>query len=112
MFNKIVLELKRCRQNVCNVFWRGNITYTGAGHSDLSKAPDTEVQLFVNTLIATFEVGVSDPSIGLYETPDASKKPITSLIIPYDGTVTKPDSTDNTAYDSSILRDLISFKFI
>lgn len=82
----------------------GNITYTGAGHRDLTDADLNEVELFINTLIAAYSTGVSDPSVGFYNSPDINEKPITSLIVPYDGNVTNPDKGSGNKFDSSILR--------
>lgn len=82
----------------------GNITYTGAGHRDLTNADLNEVELFINTLIAAYSTGVSDPSVGFYNSPDINEKPITSLIVPYDGNVTNPDKGSGNKFDSSILR--------
>lgn len=82
----------------------GNITYTGAGHKNLTSAGLDEVELFINTLIAAYETGVSNPSIGFYNSPDVNEKPITSVIVPYDGNVTNPDKGSVNKFDSSILK--------
>lgn len=74
----------------------GNITYTGAGHAALSYAGKDEVQLFVNTLLAAFEVGVSAPSASFYETTDINAKPISTIVVPYDGIVTKSNTPDSS----------------
>lgn len=82
----------------------GNITYTGAGHKNLTDAGLDEVELFINTLIAAYSTGVSNPSLGFYNSPDVNDKPITSVIVPYDGNVTNPDKGSGNKFDSSILR--------
>ena len=83
------------------IYNKGNITYTGAGHSSLENASETEAQLFVNTLFASFTASYTEPSVGFFETPNPNAAAITSISIPYDKNVTNPDGT--TAIDSSIL---------
>ena len=83
------------------IYNKGNITYTGAGHSDMTKATETEAQLFINTLFAAYNAATTHPAVRFYEeAPDALATPISSVAIPYDKNVTK----DN-AIDSSILKD-------
>lgn len=83
------------------IYNKGNITYTGAGHSSLENASETEAQLFVNTLFASFTASYTEPSVGFFETADPNATAITSVSIPYDKNVTNPDGT--TTIDSSIL---------
>lgn len=90
------------------IYNSGNVTYTGAGHSVMSGASPQEAQLFVNTLLATFEVSNNLPTIGIYESADINAKPINSIVVPYDGNVTKSaqngaSTVNQTAYDSSVL---------
>lgn len=82
----------------------GNVTYTGAGHKNLSDCGLDEVELFINTLIAAYQTGVSNPSVGFFETPDVNEKPITSVVVPYDGNVTNPKKGSGNKFDSSILK--------
>lgn len=97
------------------IYSDGNITYTGAGHQDMQYAGDQEVQLFVNTLLAAFQVESTAPSAGWYDKTDVDATPITSLVIPYDGNITKPKKSDDPA-DSSILKndktDEYLYKFV
>ena len=82
----------------------GNITYTGAGHKNLTDAKLDEVELFINTLIAAYETGISNPSVEFYNSTDINDKPITSVVVPYDGNVTDPDKGSENKFDSSILK--------
>ncbi len=86
------------------IYNKGNITYTGAGHSNMeSGSSEVEAQLFINTLFAAFNAGKTSPSAGFYENaPDPDDMPISTLAIPYDENVT----AGNT-YDSSILKDAL-----
>lgn len=43
------------------IYNKGNITYSGVGHSTISN--DMEVQLFVNTIIAAYKAGYKQPTI-------------------------------------------------
>lgn len=81
----------------------GNVTYTGAGHQSMSSTDVTEIQLFVNTLLAAFEVGNQSPVAGFYESVDTNAKPVSCIAVPYDGNVTKPKNT--TDKDSSIIEE-------
>lgn len=82
----------------------GNVTYTGAGHSSMDNTDVTEIQLFVNTLLAAFEVGNQSPTTGFYESIDPNAKPVSCIAVPYDGNVTKPSSETTTDVDSSIIK--------
>ncbi len=50
------------------IYSKGNITYTGAGHSTVNE--DTEIKLFINTVVAAIKVGSSKPVV---EYTNASK---------------------------------------
>ncbi|MBR5361281.1 MAG: DUF5057 domain-containing protein, partial [Lachnospiraceae bacterium] len=85
------------------IYNRGNITYTGAGHSSLTdaNASEYEAQLFINTLFAAYKSKYVSPTAGIYDSPAVDAKKVNSLPIPYDGNVTRlPGATD-----SSILKD-------
>ena len=57
----------------------GNVTYSGAGHSRPSK--DAEIKLFVNTMIAAYNAGVTAPSVNF---KDKSGSKIQSVYMLYD----------------------------
>ena len=83
------------------IYNKGNITYTGAGHSDLSVASESEAQLFINTLFAAFSVSYTEPGIGFFESANANAKAINSVAIPYDKNVVEDSSVmkkDETTY--------------
>lgn len=92
------------------IYNKGNITYTGAGHSSdfNTTSTDAEAQLFVNTLMASFTAKYTAPSIGFFDKADMNASPITSIAIPYDKNVTKPVDPNNPnankdVVDSSVL---------
>lgn len=82
------------------IYNKGNITYTGAGHSDMTKGSEEEVQLFVNTLMAAFSVNYTKPAVGFFESAKVNAPEIKSVAIPYDKNVVENSSvvkkTDTT----------------
>ncbi len=84
------------------IYNKGNITYTGAGHGDMTGGTEKEAQLFINTLFAAYSATNVEPSVDFFEeAPDANDTPINSITVPYDENVTKSNT-----YDSSVLKDV------
>ena len=77
----------------------GNVTYMGLGGYG-SSVTAGEAQLFVNTLLAAYEAGFSDPIVNYYETPDVNDGKLESIAVPYDGNI-----TGQNQFDSSIIYD-------
>ena len=84
------------------VYNKGSVTYLGIGSASLASGSDAEMQLFVNTLCASFSSSLTKPAIGFFETTDTNAEPVTGISIPYDKNVTNPDDSA-TVIDSSIL---------
>lgn len=61
------------------IYTMGNVTYSGAGHSKPSK--ESEIKLFVNTMIAAYNAGVTAPSVSF---KDKSGSKIQSVYMLYD----------------------------
>ena len=61
------------------IYTMGNVTYSGAGHSRPTK--DAEIKLFVNTMIAAYNAGVTAPSVRF---KDKSGSKIQSVYMLYD----------------------------
>ena len=61
------------------IYTMGNVTYSGAGHSKPSK--ESEIKLFVNTMIAAYNAGVTAPSVRF---KDKSGSKIQSVYMLYD----------------------------
>ena len=80
------------------IYNKGNITYTGAGHSNMETgSSQVEAQLFINTLFAAYSSAHVKPSVEIFETvPQANESPINSIAIPYD---------ENIVEDASVLKD-------
>lgn len=77
----------------------GNVTYMGLGGYG-SSVTAGEAQLFVNTLLAAYEAGFTDPIVNYYETPDVNDGKLDSIAVPYDGNI-----TGRNQFDSSIIYD-------
>lgn len=84
------------------VYNKGSVTYLGIGTASLASGSDAEMQLFVNTLCASFNASLTKPAIGFFETTDTNAAPITGISIPYDKNVTNPNDSA-AVIDSSIL---------
>jgi hypothetical protein len=95
------------------IYNRGNISYSGVGHSAVKDCTTPEVQLFINTMIMAYNSGVKAASISI--TDDTFAKELTTDKIPYDayaqdmandseaiaaGSESGENSTSNTASDS------------
>ena len=61
------------------IYTMGNVTYSGAGHSTPSK--ESEIKLFVNTMIAAYNAGVTAPSVSF---KDKSGSKLQSVYMLYD----------------------------
>ena len=61
------------------IYTMGNVTYSGAGHSKPSK--ESEIKLFINTMIAAYNAGVTAPSVSF---KDKSGSKIQSVYMLYD----------------------------
>ena len=64
------------------IYNRGNISYSGVGHSAVKDCTTPEVQLFINTMIMAYNSGVKAASISI--TDDTFAKELTTDKIPYD----------------------------
>ncbi|MBR4760264.1 MAG: DUF5057 domain-containing protein [Lachnospiraceae bacterium] len=92
------------------IYNKGNVTYTGAGHSSVTAGSEYEAQLFVNTLFAAYKSKFIRPRVGFYENHTLDAPEITNIAVPYDGNVTQ-DETVN----SSVVKDAdgnYKYKFV
>ena len=64
------------------IYNKGNITYTGAGHSQIKGREEKE--LFVNTLVAAYNAGTHAPYAAYKNSDKIRANDITSQYIPYD----------------------------
>lgn len=88
----------------------GNVTYMGLGGYG-SSVTAGEAQLFVNTLLAAYEAGYSDPIVNYYETPDVNDGKLDSIAVPYDGNITGQNQIDSSIIYDDETRDYM-YKFV
>ena len=70
------------------IYNRGNVTYSGAGHSSMESGNDEEVKLFVNTLIASYYTGIKPPLVSIIENGDIRSNPVENIYAPFDAGMT------------------------
>lgn len=63
------------------IYNKGNITYTGVGHSAVTS--EQEVKLFINTMVASYVASVKKPSVTIVEDGTTQAREITNITIPY-----------------------------
>lgn len=71
------------------IYNKGNITYSGAGHSPISNV--NEIKLFINTMIAAYNAQIKVPEISIVESGEPEAPDIENIIIPYDTSVNSAD---------------------
>ena len=75
------------------IYNKGNITYTGAGHSFIEGKPEKE--LFVNTLVAAYNAGTHAPYAAYKNSSKLRASDITSQYLPYDISLKNDTSVNN-----------------
>ena len=66
------------------IYNKGNVTYSGVGHSTVLDARVTEMKLFVNTMVAAYNAGVHPPKVTYKDGADDDARVIEYLYLPYD----------------------------
>lgn len=79
------------------IYNKGNITYTGCGHSR-GEYEDHERKLFVNTMVAAYNAGIHPPVAAYKEKPFYGSADVTNIYLPYDKQLDadNDDTTDNS----------------
>lgn len=100
-----------CPNDVVNnyyIYTMGNVTYSGAGHS----RPDNgaEMKLFVNTIIAAYNAGVSAPRISFRDDNGYDMESIYVISDPANNTILK--AADQGNIRSTEAGDVVSVKFV
>lgn len=88
----------------------GNVTYMGLGYYQ-NKVTAGEAQLFVNTLIAAYEAGLSKPIVNYYQTDDVNDGKLESIAVAYDGNITGSNEVDSSIIYSEATRQYL-YKFV
>ena len=87
-------------RNYFYIYNKGNVTYTGCGHSDSSSYEDDDLErkLFVNTMVAAYNSGTHPPLAVYKEKPFYGSADVTSIYLPYDKQLDadNDDTTDNS----------------
>lgn len=74
-------SLNNARNNYY-IYNRGNVTYSGVGHSQVNT--ETERKLFINTMVAAYNAGISPPTVLYKENSDTAAGTIDKIYLPYD----------------------------
>ena len=74
-------SLNNARNNYY-IYNRGNVTYSGVGHSSVNN--ETEMKLFINTMVAAYNAGISPPSVLYKEGAAAGSGTIEKTYLPFD----------------------------
>lgn len=64
-------EIQNDTRNQYYIYSKGNVTYSGVGHS-ISSVPEEEAKLFINTMIASYRASLQVPSVKI--TSDSNGK--------------------------------------
>lgn len=80
------------------IFSKGNVLYTGSGHSSVSSME--EKKLFVNTLVASYKNGMHAPHVIYKENPWDMSATIINTYIPYDLILKKDEEKTGGWLDS------------
>lgn len=68
------------------IYNKGNITYSGVGHtSDPNALTTEEKKLFINTFIAAYNAGIRNPSVRIVEDGSVNAPDLESVSIPFNG---------------------------
>lgn len=79
------------------IYNKGNITYTGVGHAG-NKSTVDEAKLFINTMIASYNAGIKNPTISVLSDGTGNAEEISSFYSYYDDT--SYDATEDLQFDS------------
>lgn len=75
---------KQDSRNNFFIYNKGNITYTGSGHTSDAVLGDEEVKLFVNTMISAYRVPEEKPVIQIENADTTGKNGVSYLYLDYD----------------------------
>ena len=100
-----------CPNDVVNnyyIYTMGNVTYSGAGHSKPDEG--AEMKLFVNTIIAAYNAGVSAPRISFRDDNGYDMESIYVISDPANNMILK--AADQGNIRSTDAGDVVSVKFV
>lgn len=82
------------------IYTKGNVTYSGVGHSALAERPadQNELKLYINTLVAAYNAGKKAPTISIYDDASENANEIKVMYAGFDDTLTQDGAvTGNNA---------------
>lgn len=81
--NAFALSPKDVRNNYY-IYTKGNITYSGVGHSPIQESNLDEMKLYINTLVAAYKAALQSPTINFKESGDIDSAEKNVSYISYD----------------------------
>lgn len=80
------------------IYTKGNITYTGLGHSANSNSPmsDDEIKLFINTMVAAYRSSAAKPYINVLNTEAVNNGKVSNIYVDGDSAEIKFNIFDDT----------------
>ena len=81
--NAFALSPKDVRNNYY-IYTKGNITYSGVGHSPIKEDNLDEMKLYINTLVAAYKAALQSPTINFKESGDIDSAEKNVSYISYD----------------------------
>ncbi|MCR4787630.1 MAG: DUF5057 domain-containing protein [Lachnospiraceae bacterium] len=91
------------------IYTKGNVTYTGSGHSKVTS--EVEQQLFVNTIVASYNSGVRAPKVVFKESPKVQSADIKGVNLPYDIHLTNADEEDTDGSSGGWINETVAVNF-
>lgn len=76
------------------IYTMGNVTYSGVGHSSIA-GNETELKLYINTMIAAYGASPRAPKITLKETPEEDAEKLGTLYVSIDDAINESVDGNN-----------------
>ena len=84
------------------IYTKGNVTYSGVGHRDVTQSVD-ELKLYINTMIAAYSVVEHAPAISLKEGYDLKSADISTIYSTIDTAIQQDEEAKKGNPDAAIL---------
>ena len=82
--NSLYTTAEKDVRNNYYIYTKGNITYSGVGHSDVNS--EAELKLYINTMIAAYSAGLQEPSVSIRQSSDEDAPAVDTIYLSYDAT--------------------------
>jgi hypothetical protein len=93
---------ERDARNNYYIYTKGNITYSGVGHASInSDKYVAETQLYINTMIASYQATVQKPEVSIKESPDSGSPDKDTIYISMDSSINVDSNGIGTVVDSA-----------